>query len=57
MELHKTLNEMEKYGGGFVKALAKAWKRADRINHLKLKEAFGDIFSKYEEFAEKDSDQ
>ena len=42
---------MEKYGGGFVKALAECFRRADHINLAILKTAFKHYWDEYEEIA------
>ena len=41
------IEEMEKYGGSFVKALAKCFRRADPVNFLKLKNTFSEYWSQY----------
>lgn len=41
------LDTMERQGGGFVSALAVAWRKADPINRAKLREAFPAIFQHY----------
>lgn len=48
-----TVEEMEKYGGGFVKALAECLRRADLINFEKLKTTFPEYWVKYDEWAKK----
>lgn len=48
----RILEVMETYGGGFVKALAAAWKRADSGNHWKLRHAFANYWEQYEKLAE-----
>ena len=40
-------DNMEKYGGSFVKALAECVRRADYVNLLKLKDAFPGEFQSY----------
>lgn len=45
-----TLEKMEKYGGNFVKVLAKLYHAADRFNRVKLLETFGEYFTKYINF-------
>ena len=44
---HETFENMTRYGGSFVKALAEACKRADQNNLEKLKSAFPEYLSKY----------
>ena len=44
------INMMEKYGGGFVKALAFAWHKADPYNKARLETAFS-YFEEYEQKA------
>ena len=46
-----TLDAMEKYGGSFVKALAKCYIRADSSNAQKLITAFSEIFERYRKTA------
>lgn len=41
---------MEKYGGSFVKTLAKSWRKADFLNKRKLEIMF-DYFEEYEQKA------
>jgi len=43
----KIADNMEKYGGGFVKALSECVRRADGFNIIKLREAFPQLFSEY----------
>jgi hypothetical protein len=40
-------DNMKKYGGSFVEALAEAFLRADPFNKIKLRDTFPDIFSQY----------
>ena len=42
------VENMEKYGGSFVKALAECIRRADRNNLIKLVEAFWVYFIEYQ---------
>ena len=44
----ETVEKMEKYGGGFVKALAVCLHRADPINFSKLRTIFNNYFIEYE---------
>jgi len=39
---------MEKYGGGFVKALGELARRADPANLTKIKDAWPEYWSEYE---------
>lgn len=48
------LDAMERYGGGFVSALAAAWRRADSQNHARLLAAFPDYVRQYVEMAARD---
>ena len=41
------LKAMRIYGGGFVKALAEAWARADNFNEARLVQAFPDYVTQY----------
>jgi hypothetical protein len=43
----RMLECMEKFGGGFVQALAQAWYLADKQNSLRLEKAFPEYVSKY----------
>ena len=43
----KIADNMEKYGGSFVKALAECIRRADPVNLMKLREAFPEYFQTY----------
>lgn len=43
------LDAMERWGGGFVSALAVAWRRADYQNQKRLRQAFGHYWDTYEE--------
>lgn len=47
-ERWQTLNNMETYGGGFTKALAEAWLRADAGNCYKLALAFPELVEKFQ---------
>jgi hypothetical protein len=46
-EQFDTLKAMDKYGGGFASALAKAWSRADQTNSARLGQAFDDLVKRY----------
>lgn len=48
------LDAMERYGGGFVRHLAAAWKRADGENHARLVDAFRHYLDQYCEMAARD---
>ena len=43
----KTVERMARFGGSFVKNLAKCFYSADPINFRKLKEAFNDYWNEY----------
>lgn len=47
---------MSKNGGGFIKALADAFRKADAFNRKRLKDAFPDYWKRYEEFAKHDAE-
>ena len=51
----EVLDAMERYGGGFVKALAWAWRRADSENDARLHGAFGHYWAEYEKVAMQDA--
>ena len=51
------LRAMIKYGGGFVKALAKAAATADSLNYDRLQAAFPEIWDQYRDLAEWDRKQ
>lgn len=44
---HDTLDAMEHLGGGFIVALAKAWRKADYANHARLYQVFGHDYVRY----------
>lgn len=46
-DIYKCLAAMEKHGGDFAKALAFAWRKADRANKLKIETAFEGLFTQY----------
>ena len=48
---------MERYGGSFVKQLAKCFYAADIHNILRLKIAFPEYWEEYSEFARKDKEK
>jgi len=45
---YKTLDKMEKYGGSFVKALAKLARHADPQNLAKIKSTWSEYWEFYE---------
>ncbi len=47
---YKVVENMEKYGGSFIVALAGAFRRADYENFAKLKEAFPEYWEEYKNF-------
>lgn len=47
MQMHHTVASMEKYGGGFCRALAQAWYVADPNNKLKIQAAFADLLANF----------
>lgn len=47
-EEFKVVENMEKYGGSFVKALAECFHRADHFNFKKLKDTFSNYWEEYE---------
>lgn len=44
---HEVLDAMEEFGGGFVRHLAAAWRRADEDNFRRLKAAFPHYWDQY----------
>ena len=44
------IEAMSKYGGSFAKAIANAAKLADEYNYNKLKQAFPELWERYESF-------
>ncbi len=50
MRDHRILEAMSKYGGSFAKAIAKAALLADEHNYNKLKQAFPELWERYESF-------
>ena len=44
---YDVIEAMERFGGSFVSALAKAWRAADEINKAKLREAFPNYWEQY----------
>lgn len=44
------LENMSRYGGSFVQALAECFRKADNVNFGRLKYAFPDIWEEYENF-------
>lgn len=49
-QLFKSARTMEKVGGGFASAIAKAFFTADSTNAGKLVHAFGDLFVKFHDY-------
>lgn len=49
----EVIETMQKYGGGFVKALAQCFLLADGNNFYKLRETFPEYWKQYEEMAKK----
>ena len=47
---HRIVEAMSKYGGSFAKAIANAAKVADSDNYNKLKQAFPELWERYESF-------
>jgi hypothetical protein len=47
---HRIVEAMSKYGGSFAKAIAKAALLADEHNYNKLKQAFPELWERYESF-------
>jgi hypothetical protein len=45
---------MTKYGGGFIKALAECFRRADHGNWRKLRATFSGYWAEYAEMARRD---
>lgn len=46
-EMHRTVYSMEVHGGGFCKALAQAWYKADLSNKHRIETAFEHLFSDF----------
>lgn len=46
-ENERVIENMEKYGGGFVQALAVCFRRADMINFERLKNTFSEYWEEY----------
>ena len=51
-EDYKVIDNMEKYGGSFVQALAVCFLRADPKNLLKLRLSFHEYWDEYKNFKE-----
>lgn len=49
----RVVEEMENYGGSFVKALAQCYYQADPINFAKLQNTFLEYWEQYEKMANK----
>ena len=48
---HRAAELMEKVGGGFASALARAYFRADGDNQARILGAFPDLFQRYRDWA------
>lgn len=46
-QLHHTVASMERHGGGFCRALAQAWYKADRDNRARIEAAFAHVLADY----------
>ena len=46
----RIIDAMSQYGGSFAKAIANAAKLADNDNYNKLKQAFPELWERYESF-------
>ena len=46
-ELHRTFTAMEQHGGGFCRALAQAWYKADLGNRARIEAAFPHLLVSY----------
>lgn len=46
-QLHRTVASMERHGGGFCRALAQAWYKADRSNRARIETAFAHLLSDF----------
>lgn len=44
------LAAMQRYGGGFARALAQTWTLADKDNRHKLRREFGEFLESYRSF-------
>lgn len=53
-EKHQVVGAAESYGGSFMSRIAKAWFVADSGNREKLEIAFGQDFSKFQDFVKRD---
>lgn len=47
VQLHRTVASMERNGGGFCRALAQAWYKADPRNKQRIEHAFGHILEDF----------
>jgi len=54
---YEVINAMETYGGGFVKALAVAFRRADGTNFAKLRYTFDEYWKQYQQMAQANADR
>ena len=48
MKYEDPVHMMELTGGSFVRSLAECYYRADKYNSLRLRNAFPDVFERYE---------
>lgn len=46
-QLHRTIASMELHGGGFCRALAQAWYKADPRNKQRIETAFSHVLEDY----------
>lgn len=46
-QLHRTVASMERHGGGFCRALAQAWYKADRSNRARIETAFAQLLADF----------
>lgn len=47
---HKLIEAMEKYGGGFINALANLWIVSDSANRARIEREFKPEFDRYRSF-------
>lgn len=46
-QLHRTVASMERHGGGFCRALAQAWYKADPRNKQRIEHAFSHLLEDF----------
>ncbi len=46
---YEIVQAMERFGGGFVRALAGAWYRADDENQARIRASFHELWAEYAE--------